>query len=77
MAEIKLKLSRKPADLHAVRPVTARKPDPSKRAEAQGGVPWGHNDAACCNCWAVNALGSENYEHRTFRCWSCGWYCDI
>jgi hypothetical protein len=77
MADIVLKTSRKAADLHPVRLVTARKPEPSKRAQAQGGVVYDGNYATCCNCWAVNVVEFSATHYLSFQCWNCGWYCDV
>lgn len=73
MAEINVKLSRKPADIHAARPVTGRKPEPSRRAQAQHAS--GYIDFVCWNCWAVNVRPQG--ELMLYECWNCGMICEI
>lgn len=77
MAEIKVKLSRKPADLHAERPVTARKPEPPRRAQAEGQSQLPKNHIVCCNCWSLNIVETSPTHGVAFVCWNCSETCDV
>lgn len=79
MAEITAKVGKK-TDQDKVdksKAAEGKKPENTAGAEAQNYGTHVIVNATCCNCWAVNVVETSTAHYMTFRCWNCGWYCDV